>query len=103
MSAPIAKSQFSFELPNLSYVDARWEEPDLRFTDQPVAKKHGLGTWVARCIAAVVEWRREQIAMAELEMMSDHELLDIGLSRGDLARAFDAAHNRDLVQRGHQI
>src|SRR5208337_5280778 len=30
MSAPIAKSQFAFELPNLTYIDASLEEPNLR-------------------------------------------------------------------------
>jgi uncharacterized protein YjiS (DUF1127 family) len=47
----------------------------------------------------VVAWRREQVALAELEMMSDHELMDIGLNRSDLARVFNPAYNQDLVQR----
>ena len=28
MSAPMTKSQMAFELPPLSYIDTRWEEPD---------------------------------------------------------------------------
>ena len=37
MAAPLAKSQFAFELPNLSYVDASLEEPNLRYMPRPVA------------------------------------------------------------------
>ncbi len=102
MSAPIGKSQFSFELPNLSYVDASLEEPNLRVAPvfaQP-RQQAGLGAWLARQFAAVVAWRRQQVALAELELMSEHELSDIGLSRADLSRLFDPAHNRDLIERG---
>jgi uncharacterized protein YjiS (DUF1127 family) len=100
MSAPIAKSQFAFELPNLSYVDAKLEEPNLRAFPQPVVAPQGFGAWLASCVAAVANWRKQQAALAELEMMTDHELMDIGLTRGDFGRVFDADHNRDLVRRG---
>src|ERR1019366_4999639 len=100
MSAPIGKSQFSFELPNLSYVDASLEEPNLRFVRVSESRPHGLGAWLARRIAAVVAWHQQQVALGELELMTDHELSDIGLSRSDLARVFDPDNNRDLVQRG---
>jgi uncharacterized protein YjiS (DUF1127 family) len=30
-------------------------------------------------------------------MMSDRELSDIGLNRGDVRRAFTPEHNRDLI------
>lgn len=99
MSAPTANSQFSFELPNLSYVDARWEEPSLRSVRRPVPQRRGFGVFLADCIAAVIAWRRQQVALAELETMTNHELLDIGLTRADLRRLFDPAHNRDLVKR----
>ena len=33
--------------------------------------------------------------------MSDRQLADIGISRSDLVRVFDAAYNQDLGQRGH--
>ncbi len=101
MTAPIGKSQFSFELPNLSYVDASLEEPDLRRA-APVAipRPNGLGAWLARVIGAVVDRHRQQLALGELGLMSDHELSDIGVSRSDLSRVFDPDHNQDLVQRG---
>jgi hypothetical protein len=35
--------------------------------------------------------------MAELQAMSDRELMDVGLNRGDLQRVFDPVYNRDLV------
>jgi uncharacterized protein YjiS (DUF1127 family) len=97
MSAPIGKSQFTFELPNLSYVDASLEEPNLRELQQP---RHSLGEFLARLAARITDWRQEQVARNELSMMTEHELADIGLSRGDLARVFDGEHNRDLAQRG---
>jgi uncharacterized protein YjiS (DUF1127 family) len=94
MSVPTAKSQFAFELPNLSYVDASLEEANLRLTAPP-SKPHGLRAW----IAAFRAWRENRIARAELELLSDRELADIGLNRSDVHRVFDTAHNRDLVER----
>jgi uncharacterized protein YjiS (DUF1127 family) len=32
--------------------------------------------------------------------MSDHELMDIGISRSDLSRVFDPSLNQDLRARG---
>jgi uncharacterized protein YjiS (DUF1127 family) len=100
MSAPIGKSEFSFELPNLSYVHASLEEPSLREAPAFTSRPNGFGAWLARRFAALSAWRQQQIALGELEMMSEHELADIGLSRSDLPRVFDADHNCDLTQRG---
>jgi uncharacterized protein YjiS (DUF1127 family) len=94
MSAPIAKSQFAFELPNLTYVDASLEEATLRAPIAP-EKPHGLKAW----IAAFRAWREKQASIAELEMMSDRELLDIGLTRADVHRVFEANANQDLRDR----
>jgi uncharacterized protein YjiS (DUF1127 family) len=97
MSAPIAKDRLAFQLPNLTYVDARYEEPNLRasFVEQP----RGFGVWLAARMTAFRAWREKNAALAELEGMSEHELADIGLSRADLHRLFDPAHNQDLVAR----
>ena len=102
MSAHIAESQFSFELPSMSYIDAKWEEPNLRApTAAPrVARKGGLAAWLSRQVAAFVAWRRDSEAAAELAAMSDRELLDIGLSRVDVGRVFRPDFNEDLRQRG---
>ncbi|HET8997054.1 MAG TPA: DUF1127 domain-containing protein [Acetobacteraceae bacterium] len=100
MSAPIAKDQLAYQLPNLTYVDAHPEEPNLgRVTLPTELPKPSFGRWLAARIAALQAWRERQSAMAELEMMSDRELMDIGLSRADMARVFDSAHNADLVAR----
>ena len=98
MSAHTADSQFSFQLPSLSYIDARWEEPALR--EPAAARKGGLAAWFSRQIANVVAWRRDSVAFAELSTLTDHELMDIGLNRADLSRVFRPEFNNDLIQRG---
>jgi uncharacterized protein YjiS (DUF1127 family) len=105
MSAHTANSQFSFQLPSMSYIDAKWEEPNLR---TPVGtpgsvQKGGLATWLSRRIAAIAAWRRDSAAAAELSSMSERELLDIGLTRADLGRVFSPAFNEDLRQRGGYV
>jgi uncharacterized protein YjiS (DUF1127 family) len=94
MSAPIAKSQFTFELPNLTYVDTSLEEANLRAPAAP-AKPRGLKA----LIAAFRAWREKQASLAELGMMSDRELLDIGLTRADVHRVFQDTYNSDLRDR----
>jgi uncharacterized protein YjiS (DUF1127 family) len=100
MSAHTADSKLSFQLPSLSYIDAKWEEPSLRA--QPTAPQAtGLVSWLSRQVAAFSAWRRDNAAAAELALMSDHELLDIGVSRSDIPRVFDSKANQDLRQRGY--
>lgn len=96
MSAPIAKSQLKFALPSLSYVDASMEEPALRDQSQVQPAKRGVGGWIAERVAALVAWNRHFEQAAELASMSERELSDIGLNRGDLNRVFSDAYNRDL-------
>ncbi len=98
MSAPIAKNQFSFELPKLSYVDAKWEEPNLT-SDEPVERSHGFADWLAGLVVAFRAWREREAAMGELSMMSDRELMDIGLNRGDLGRVFTAQFRQEMGSR----
>ena len=100
MSVHTADSQFSFKLPRLSYIDAKWEEPNLRAPATGVARKDGIAAWLSRQVSAFLTWRRESDAADTLSGMSDRELMDIGLSRTDIGRAFDPAHNRDLQRRG---
>lgn len=102
MSVQTADSQFSFQLPSLSYIDAKWEEPNLRVpvAGPTAARKGGLAAWLSRQISGIVAWRRDSKAAAELAAMSDRELLDIGIGRSDLSRVFDPAFNQDLRQRG---
>jgi len=99
MSAHTADSQFAYQLPTLSYVDAKWEEPNLRELPIVVAQG-GLAAWISRKVAAFIAWRRENEAAGELSSMSDRELMDVGLTRADLSRVFSNGHNQDLRQRG---
>jgi uncharacterized protein YjiS (DUF1127 family) len=94
MSSLTTKSQFAFELPNLTYIDASLEEANFVARGTP-SKPQGLSAW----IAAFRAWREKQAAINELDMMSDRELADIGLNRSDVHRVFDQAYNRDLRDR----
>ena len=98
MSAPMTKSQLAFELPPLSYIDTRWEEPDVQPAIVP-ARRHGFASWIAARVATYRRWRDNARAVAELSNMSDRELFDVGLTRGDLHRMFDDRLNQDLLER----
>jgi uncharacterized protein YjiS (DUF1127 family) len=99
MSAPMTKSQMAFELPKLSYIDTRWEEPAVQPVVQPV-REHGFASWIAARVAAFRVRRANARALTELNVMSDRELLDLGLNRGDLNRILDDGLNQDLRSRG---
>jgi uncharacterized protein YjiS (DUF1127 family) len=104
MSVHTAESQFTIELPSMSYIDAKWEEPSLRAAAEPTpVRKGGLAAWLSHRIAAFVAWRRDSQAASELAAMSDRELMDIGLGRADVVRVFNPAYNEDLRQRGLTI
>ena len=45
------------------------------------------------------EWRRREVARAELELLDDRTLADIGLRRSDIPLALDGAY----VPRGREI
>lgn len=101
MSAHTADTNASFQLPNMSYIDAKWEEPELRKSARGAAQTHG--GFAARLAARLTGLRalfRQNDQAAELFMMSDRELHDIGLTRSDLDRVFDPAYNSDLRERG---
>jgi uncharacterized protein YjiS (DUF1127 family) len=95
MSSPTAKSQLAFQRPLLSYVGAHQEEPELGTPVQP-RKSRG----ILALIAAFKAWREKRTAMAELSIMTDLQLADIGLTRSDLGRVFDSRLNMDLLRRG---
>jgi uncharacterized protein YjiS (DUF1127 family) len=94
----MTKSQLAFELPPLSYIDTRWEEPVVQPAIAPV-RKHGFASWIAARVAAFRTWRENARALAELSGMSDRELVDVGLTRGDINRMFDDRFNQDLLER----
>jgi uncharacterized protein YjiS (DUF1127 family) len=101
MSAPITKSQMAFELPRLSYIDTRWEEPVVQLRAEP-RREHGFASWIAARVAEYRTWRENSRALTELSGMSDRELFDVGLNRGDLDRMFDHRFNQDLVARNRR-
>jgi uncharacterized protein YjiS (DUF1127 family) len=99
MSAPMTKSQMAFELPQLSYIDTLREEPEFAPLTEP-ARGPGFASWIAERVAKFHTWRENARAAAELGMMSDRELFDVGLNRGDFDRIFDNRYNQDLQLRG---
>ncbi|OJW29668.1 MAG: hypothetical protein BGO51_11395 [Rhodospirillales bacterium 69-11] len=59
----------------------------------------GLGDLLANLLGSFRAWREREAALAELMAMTDRELLDIGLTRGDLPRVFAASHRRAIEAR----
>src|SRR3954452_22403590 len=102
MSGHTANQNFNFQLPSLSYIDAKWEEPNLRAPAQTMdaASKTGM---FARLMARYRAWQRDRQGMAEFASMSDYELADIGLSRSDVHRVFDPTLSEDLQFRGRSV
>jgi len=98
MSAPLTKSQMAFVLPKLSYIDTRWEEPAVQPAPEP-ARERGFASWIVAPFNALRTWRAKARTMAELNRMSDRELSDVGLNRGDFDRVFDDRFNQDLLAR----
>jgi uncharacterized protein YjiS (DUF1127 family) len=100
MTAQITKDQFNYSLGNVSYVDYSVDEPPARVIEIPTL---GIGNFLRRAVAAVADWRRRQAVIREMEMLTDRDLADIGLTRSDLPRVFDPefaadhAHGRDYI------
>ena len=99
MSTSIANNNFSFALPSLTYIDTSLEEPKTSI-DTGAAVKGGLVEWLADRVAAFRHWHELRNATIELSLLTDRELADIGLNRGDFVRMFDNAANVDLRSRG---
>ena len=97
MTAPIAKSNLAFELPRQTYINVRLEEPNL-FAPSADQDKPGLLGWIAARVTGYVEWNRQRTQAAELKGMTDRELADIGLNRGDIDRVFSASFDKDMRQ-----
>ncbi|HTC08009.1 MAG TPA: DUF1127 domain-containing protein [Acetobacteraceae bacterium] len=94
MSAPLAKSDFVFKLStSRSYIGSDYD-PAQAEAQAPQAAPHGLGRAIADglafLVAGVRSWAGRQVTLAEMDSMSDRELADIGLTRSDLPRVFDA-------------
>jgi uncharacterized protein YjiS (DUF1127 family) len=65
------------------------DEPEEQVTTTPA--RPGLIARFRAALRWIVEMPRRRAVMEELSMLSDHELADIGLARGDLPYIFDSA------------
>ena len=95
MNAPLAKDQFTFSLGNISYIGASYEDAPAHPAQEV---RQASGGWIARAVRAIKEWYARQTVLREMEMMTDRELADIGLSRSDLPRVFDPAFVADRAR-----
>jgi uncharacterized protein YjiS (DUF1127 family) len=98
MSTSTADNHFSFTLPRLSYVDTSLEDQNRAEEVRPASG--GFIEWLAARVAAYRTWAAQRQALSELAVMTDRELTDIGLNRGDFVRMFDDNANGDLRSRG---
>ena len=94
MSAPLAKSDFVFKLSaSQSYIGSDYDPAPLSGTGAQPAPR-GLVRVLADGLASVTSkvrnWVSRQATLSEMDTMSDRELADIGLTRGDVPRVFDA-------------
>lgn len=81
MNSLLTDAQVTFSLGNQSYINSSYEEPPVA---PPASSKRSVFTWLR-------EWRQRRQVAAELALMTDCELADIGLSRADLSRVVDPA------------
>jgi len=100
MSAPLAKTDFVFKLAtSQSYIDDAYDPTPLAAAQPaPRGLLRQIGDGLAYLGQSVKTWAARQATMSELGAMSDRELADIGLSRGDLPRVFDAEFVADHVR-----
>jgi uncharacterized protein YjiS (DUF1127 family) len=92
MSAPMAKTDFVFKLTtSQSYIDRDYDPTPARAAQPaPRGLLRVIGDGVAFAASGVKNWVSRHRTLERMEMMSDRELADIGLTRGDLPRVFDA-------------
>jgi uncharacterized protein YjiS (DUF1127 family) len=85
----ISKLEIALQMPTvLSHYFT--EEP--RYVAEPLPSgKPGLLARLAGVVRWFVELPQRRAVLDELSALSDHELADIGLARGDLPRVFDPA------------
>ncbi|MDB5369875.1 MAG: hypothetical protein JWP20_1433 [Roseomonas sp.] len=53
-----------------------------------------IGQWFRNAYQAIMEYPRRRRVMDELSMLTDRELADIGLNRGDIGRVFQKNDER---------
>ncbi len=97
MSAPLAKSDFVFKLAtSQTYIGGDYDPtPVVEAPPAPRGVFRQIGDGLAFVVQSVKGWVARQSTLAEMGIMSDRELSDIGLSRADLPRVFDADFAND--------
>ncbi len=90
MSARIAKEELSLLLPNTM---SHYFHDDHNY--QATTKGPGLLARLSGMLRWLAEMPKRRAVLDELSMLSDHELADIGLNRGELPRVFDPSFAAD--------
>jgi uncharacterized protein YjiS (DUF1127 family) len=62
---------------------------------EPVAPAQSRNNWAGRVVARCREMGQRRRAILKLQAMSDRDLADIGLGRGDIPRVFDPEFARE--------
>jgi len=60
---------------------------------------HGLAAWFKRQGAAYKEWKAVQSTVNELNKLTDYELNDIGIARGDIRSIARGDETLEIVRR----
>jgi uncharacterized protein YjiS (DUF1127 family) len=98
MDARLTERELSRLLPPANFRDAEEREAirhaAMAARDAAIAEgirrlARGVATGLTAVVRAVANWPSKQRTYAELQSLTDRELADIGLSRGDVSRVFD--------------
>ena len=92
-------ARFKFMRLGPTYIDTRSEE-QIEGDIEESARPHGFTEWMARRVAALRTRNAEGFELAELSMMSDHDLEDLGISRSAVGRRLDASVELELWAHG---
>jgi uncharacterized protein YjiS (DUF1127 family) len=100
MSAHLADNDFVFKLAtSQSYIDGNYDATPLPAAQAaPRGLLRRIGDGLAFVAQSIKTWSARQATLSEMSLMSDRELADIGLSRGDVPRVFDADFAADHVR-----
>lgn len=90
MDARITKPEFHSAAPSAAFAMDEARSVALAAMH---ARDEAIGRWIRTALTkayrAVVEYPQRRRVKDQLSLMTDRELSDIGLSRGDIARVFD--------------
>ncbi|WP_206667943.1 DUF1127 domain-containing protein [Teichococcus oryzae] len=91
MNARVTKPEFVSAIPSSMMTLAPAQSVQLEAARQ---RDEAVGQWLRKTLSAmfraVVEYPRRRRIYDELSMLSDRELTDIGLTRGDIPHVFEA-------------